>query len=57
LLNDTVKNNILFGRNYDSKRYHEILDICQLKQDLCLLPLGDLTVVGERGINLSGGQK
>ena len=57
LLNDTLKNNILFGKNLDDKRYQEVVKICQLESDLMLLSKGDMTEVGERGINLSGGQK
>ena len=30
---------------------------CQLESDLVLMSAGDLTELGERGINLSGGQK
>ena len=41
----------------DSDRYREALERCSLVKDLELLPFGDLTVIGERGINLSGGQK
>lgn len=31
--------------------------MCALKADVELMPNGDLTQVGERGLNLSGGQK
>jgi len=31
--------------------------VCALKSDLDQFPLGDETVVGERGITLSGGQR
>lgn len=41
----------------DEERYQEVLNVCQLKRDLEVLPGGDLTEIGERGINLSGGQK
>eukprot|EP01119_Soliformovum_irregulare_P013131 TRINITY_DN3467_c0_g1_i1.p1 TRINITY_DN3467_c0_g1~~TRINITY_DN3467_c0_g1_i1.p1 ORF type:complete len:1423 (+),score=460.83 TRINITY_DN3467_c0_g1_i1:67-4335(+) len=55
--NATVKNNILFGKAYDAKKYHAVLEACQLKDDLKILSAGDATEIGERGINLSGGQK
>lgn len=37
--------------------YNQVLDACALRADLNLLPNGDLTEIGEKGINLSGGQK
>ena len=55
--NDTVKNNILFGEEYDESKYREIVSACQLTPDLKILPCGDATEIGEKGINLSGGQK
>ena len=57
LLNDTIRNNILFGKSFDLNRYVKILKACQLKYDLEVLPAGEYTEIGERGINLSGGQK
>ena len=57
LLNNTVKNNILFGQPYIRERYEAIVEACALKSDLEILPAGDETEIGEKGINLSGGQK
>ena len=55
--NNTVRNNILFYLPFDSERYHKILDICELNPDLDALIGGDMTEIGEKGINLSGGQR
>ncbi|CAB4008746.1 multidrug resistance-associated 1-like, partial [Paramuricea clavata] len=55
--NDTVRENILFGKCYDPKRYHKVIDSCALTPDLEVLAGGDKTQIGERGVNLSGGQK
>ncbi|KAI9834194.1 MAG: hypothetical protein M1838_005549 [Thelocarpon superellum] len=55
--NATVKENILFGREYDAAWYNEVVDACALRPDLEMLPNGDLTEIGERGITVSGGQK
>ncbi|XP_048239875.1 multidrug resistance-associated protein 1-like [Haliotis rufescens] len=55
--NDTLQNNILFGKRMDRHLYDEVVECCALKADLDMLPAGDLTEIGERGINLSGGQK
>ena len=57
LVNNTVKNNILFGLDYEEERYKKAVEISQLLPDLKILPQGDGTQIGERGINLSGGQK
>jgi ABC-type multidrug transport system fused ATPase/permease subunit len=53
----SIKNNILFGKEYDEKWYNEVVDACALRADFDMLPAGDETEVGERGITLSGGQK
>jgi ABC-type bacteriocin/lantibiotic exporter with double-glycine peptidase domain len=42
---------------YDDKKYQRIIKICELTRDLEILPSGDQTEIGEKGINLSGGQK
>ncbi|KAG1703501.1 hypothetical protein DVH05_007448 [Phytophthora capsici] len=55
--NMTVKDNILFGHPFDRKKYEAVLDACALKSDLRSLPAEDLTEIGERGVNLSGGQQ
>mmetsp|Transcript_13284 Transcript_13284/g.27849 ORF Transcript_13284/g.27849 Transcript_13284/m.27849 type:complete len:1151 (+) Transcript_13284:3-3455(+) len=57
VVNDTLQGNILFGRPHDEARYQEILTACALLDDIAVLPAGDQTEIGERGINLSGGQK
>lgn len=53
----SVRDNVLFGREYDPKRYAAVIEACALKPDLAALPAGDMTEVGERGVTLSGGQK
>uniref|UniRef100_A0A8C5X3B7 ATP-binding cassette sub-family C member 10 n=1 Tax=Malurus cyaneus samueli TaxID=2593467 RepID=A0A8C5X3B7_9PASS len=53
----TVRENILFGREYDARLYEEVLEACALSEDLNILPAGDKTEVGENGVTLSGGQK
>ncbi|CAG2115925.1 unnamed protein product, partial [Medioppia subpectinata] len=55
--NATLKDNILFGKEFDSKKYRKIIKACALKSDLLTLAGGDETEIGEKGINLSGGQK
>ncbi|PZC73708.1 hypothetical protein B5X24_HaOG200327 [Helicoverpa armigera] len=53
----TVRENILFGLPYDRIRYKKVVRACALVRDFELLPHGDSTLVGERGISLSGGQR
>lgn len=55
--NDTLKDNILFGRKYNKDLYEKVIEMCALKADFEMLPGGDMTEIGEKGINLSGGQK
>lgn len=55
--NATLKDNILMGKELDEGRYQEVLNCCALVQDLELLPAGDMSEIGEKGINLSGGQR
>ncbi|XP_055891763.1 multidrug resistance-associated protein 1-like [Biomphalaria glabrata] len=55
--NMSLKENILFGAEYQEQKYHNIIHACALTEDLNILPAGDKTEIGERGINLSGGQK
>lgn len=38
-------------------RYRKVIQLCELERDLEILPAGDDTYIGEKGINLSGGQK
>uniref|UniRef100_A0A3B1IZ97 Cystic fibrosis transmembrane conductance regulator n=1 Tax=Astyanax mexicanus TaxID=7994 RepID=A0A3B1IZ97_ASTMX len=53
----TIRSNILFGKELQPQRYEKVLRACALKRDMELLPEGDLTVIGDRGATLSGGQK
>ena len=57
LQNASIRDNILFHLPFDSKRYEQTLDACALVPDLAILEDGDESEIGERGVNLSGGQK
>ncbi|CAB3245308.1 unnamed protein product [Arctia plantaginis] len=53
----SVRQNILFGQSFQKARYMEVCRVCALERDISLFPHGDKTVVGERGVSLSGGQR
>ncbi|KAM5164109.1 ATP-binding cassette sub-family C member 10 isoform 2-T2 [Mantella aurantiaca] len=53
----TIRDNILFGKEYNELLYKEVMEACALTEDLRIFPSGDQTEVGENGVTLSGGQK
>ena len=55
IINDTIRNNIVFFNEFDSERYQTVLSVCQLRQDIESLPGKDFTEISSN--NLSGGQK
>lgn len=57
LFEGTIKSNIIFVEEFHQKRYDEVVRVCGLERDIKLMPKGDMTIIGERGITLSGGQK
>ena len=58
LFSDSVKNNISFGLNdLDENRVREVAAIANFDKDVEQFPQKYDTVVGERGITFSGGQK
>ncbi|KAG8716045.1 hypothetical protein FRC11_010771 [Ceratobasidium sp. 423] len=57
LQNDSIKNNIIFGLPFNPERYQQTIEACALVADLDIIEDGDEAEIGERGVNLSGGQK
>ncbi|CAG2110175.1 unnamed protein product [Medioppia subpectinata] len=53
----SVRDNILFGSEYNEEKYNKVVHVCALDRDFKLFPFGDKTLCGERGVSLSGGQK
>lgn len=54
--NTTVRENILMGLPYNEARYQAAVEASALLPDLRVLAAGDETEIGEKGVNLSGGQ-
>lgn len=50
--NATIRDNILFGSEYDAVRYEKVIRQCALEKDLELFEAGDQTEVGEKGLTL-----
>ena len=55
--NGKFRDNVCFGSDFEERKYVETILACQLETDIKLMPAGDMTEIGEKGINLSGGQK
>ncbi|CAF2823969.1 unnamed protein product [Rotaria sp. Silwood2] len=55
---DTIRANILLGKPMDEERYKNVIKACCLDIDLHGFgEIGDLLMIGDKGVNLSGGQK
>jgi ATP-binding cassette, subfamily C (CFTR/MRP), member 4 len=52
-----VRENIVLGRPFDPLRYQAVLKAARLARDLREWEHADQTVIGDRGVNLSGGQR
>lgn len=52
VVNDTLRGNIVFGREFDEDRYKKIVEVCALVDDFAILPAGDATEIGERCVVL-----
>ena len=57
LFSGTIKENILFSAPYNPEWYSTVVEACALKEDIELFPDEDETVIGQKGVVLSGGQK
>jgi len=57
IMSATVKDNIIFQSNFDDNKFNKAIYHASLEQDMKILPFGVETEIGEKGINISGGQK
>lgn len=57
IFSGTLQENILFGRPANQQRLQQVITACGLTDDISWFVDGDMTLIGERGVTLSGGQK
>jgi ATP-binding cassette, subfamily C (CFTR/MRP), member 4 len=57
IFSDSLKKNILMGKEFNKDLYENVVEVCQLRRDIEEMADGEDQEIGEKGINLSGGQK
>ncbi|KAJ3103612.1 Multidrug resistance-associated protein 4 [Phlyctochytrium bullatum] len=57
IFSGTIEENILFGQPLSEPRLRDVIRASAMESDMALFPKGRHTVIGERGITLSGGQR
>ncbi|CAF1332047.1 unnamed protein product [Didymodactylos carnosus] len=57
IFSSSLKQNILFGKKYDSKLFQKVVHASALEEDFLQLQHGEHTIIGDQGVMLSGGQK
>ncbi|VDP24955.1 unnamed protein product [Heligmosomoides polygyrus] len=57
IFSGTIRENILFGYEFNQEKYRRALEFSALSNDIAQFPHGDAVLVGDRGTSLSGGQK
>lgn len=57
IISGSIKDNIIFGNEYKPDWFKTVIKSCALEEDLNRFPDQENTIVGERGVTLSGGQK
>ncbi|KAI8611779.1 P-loop containing nucleoside triphosphate hydrolase protein [Chytriomyces sp. MP71] len=57
ILSGSVRDNVTFGLPYNAERFGEVMRVCAMESDLKIFRDGEFTLIGERGVTLSGGQR
>ncbi|KAK6195727.1 hypothetical protein SNE40_001092 [Patella caerulea] len=57
IFSGTLRQNITFGQPYDKSKFNKIVKTAALTRDLEIMPDGENTLIGDRGVSLSGGQR
>ncbi len=57
IMNGTIRENVTMGLDFEQEWYDQVIDACGLRMDLKIFHNGDETLVGDRGVQCSGGQR
>ncbi|KAJ9083268.1 Multidrug resistance-associated protein 5 [Entomophthora muscae] len=57
ILSVALRDNVVFGSKFDLDKYRRVVKACALHRDFKALTQGDRTEIGERGYNLTLGQR
>ena len=57
ILSATIKDNITMGKAFEKTKFDEVIRVCALEDDMKIFPKREETLLGDRGVNISGGQK
>lgn len=57
IMDASVRENIVMGCSFDEEWYNEVVKRCRLEDDIAKFLLGDMTILGDRGVQCSGGQR
>ena len=57
IMDGTVRENVTMGLPFSEEWYNEVIDACGLRMDFQIFLHGDSTIVGDRGVQCSGGQR
>lgn len=55
--NDTLKNNIVYGRNVSDEEYERVLEVCNLKHFRDTKMMRNNFMIEDNGFNISGGER
>jgi ATP-binding cassette, subfamily C (CFTR/MRP), member 4 len=57
MMDGTVRDSVCMGLPHGQDFYDKVMEACALEEDLQQWSNGDLTWVGDRGVQCSGGQR
>ena len=57
IMDGTIRENVTMGLDFDQDWYDRVINACGLRMDFKIFLNGDQTIVGDRGVQCSGGQR